>query len=54
MCMNILTSPGWEKKFTGAGEAIKRNELEREKMMCRSVITESVLRLRRIMNGYVK
>ena len=45
MCMNILNFPGWEKKFIGAGEAINRKEWERE--MCRSLITESGLRLRK-------
>jgi hypothetical protein len=53
MCTNILTFPGWEKKSIGAGEAINRKELESEKKMCRSVITEFGLRLRRMMNGYV-
>jgi len=52
--MNILTFPGWKKKSIGAGEAINRKELEREKKIYRSVITESGLRLQRMMNGYVK
>jgi hypothetical protein len=55
MRMNILTFPGWGKNSIGAGEAINRKEMEREKKkMCRSVITESGLRLSRMMNGYVK
>jgi len=43
--MNILTLPGWEKKSIGAGEAINRKEWERE--MCRSVITEPGVKLRK-------
>jgi hypothetical protein len=54
MFTNILTFPGWEKKCIGAGQAINRKELEREKKICRSVITESGLRLWMMMNGYVK
>ena len=53
-CMNILTFLVWEKKSIGAGEATNRKELEKEKMMCKSVITESGLRLQRMKDGYVQ
>jgi len=52
--MNILTFLVWEKKSIGAGEATNRKELEKEKMMCKSVITESGLRLQRMKDGYVQ
>lgn len=54
MCMNILTFPVWEKKSIGAGQAINRKELEKEKKMCRSVITEFGLRLQSMKDGHVE
>jgi hypothetical protein len=52
--MNILTFPVWEKKSIGAGQAINRKELEKEKKMCRSVITEFGLRLQSMKDGHVE
>jgi hypothetical protein len=57
MRKNILAFPRWEKTSIGVGQlsiSHYRMEQERERKMCRWVIIESGLRLRRTRNGYVK
>ena len=51
--MNILTFTQWEKTTIVIGQ-LNRKEWERDGKICRLVIVQSGLRLRRVRNGHVK
>ena len=56
MPTNILTSPWWAKTSAAVEQPSSccKEEREREEKVCRSVIVESGMRLRKMKNGYVK